>query len=140
MCQIKQEANNDSLKIIVTVFSDDLGLAICTENGKKPTTLAELLNFNSAEAIAYISSRLSIKIDQDVLNLAADPIVKIGKTRTKLTFIFPGKLKIKTLEFSNHIFFELFEDQQNLVRVTLNGQKKSAIYMKEAPDGTISLD
>lgn len=140
MCQIQQETSTDSIRVIVTVFSDDLALAISTAAGESGKSLQEMMDFSGEEAISYISSRLSIKADRNELDFAIHPVVKIGQTRTKLTFIFPARQKIEQFQLSNRIFFELFEDQQNMVRITVNGQKKSAIFEKATPDGIITLD
>lgn len=47
---------------------------------------------------------------------------------------------INTLEVTNTVLFELFEDQQNIIRTKINGKRKSIILIQENDKGLLNFN
>lgn len=120
-----------SLQIISQIFIDDFEKLI-RERYDESITLAVKNESKSAEM--YIKKYLEYKLD-----------FKINKA--DVTFKFLGKeykddivycyleieniSKINTIEIKNEILFDLYKDQQNILRTKINGEDKSFILIPQ---------
>ena len=63
--------------------------------------------------------------------------IDIHEARTKCVFEIPGIADFKEISVTSRIFLELYDSQQNLVRVSANGKKKNLLLDKDKTSGTI---
>ena len=86
----------------------------------------------------YFKEKLTILIDGKVQELKF-----IGKEYEDdiiyTYFEIEGIEKINTMEISNEILFELFEEQQNIVRTKVYKKNKSFILLKENAKGVLNF-
>lgn len=129
-----------SIQIISQIFIDDFEKLIRERYDESITLDAE----NDSEKVdeyieRYLNSKLKFTINtQDV------------------TFNFIGKeynddimycyleienvSDIKTIEIKNEVLFDIFEEQQNIVRTDINGKKKSFLLIPQNNKGVLNFD
>lgn len=138
---IEYSNKDNSLQITSRIFIDDLE-NVLEERYDVQTFLST--EDESEEANYYIEKYIRSK-----LVLRTD-----GKDRT---FVFLGKKfdndliicyleiedidlsALKTIEIENDILTDMFEEQQNIVHLRINGKKKSFLLLKENNKGMLNL-
>ena len=125
--QINYIQDKQSVQITSRIFIDDFENALRARHGKD-ITLAEK---NEGQIInTHIEQYLKENI-----------AIKINNSHTKLQFIgkeyegdimicyieIEGIKNIASFEISNSVLFDLFKDQQNIVKTKINSKHKSAI-------------
>ncbi len=126
VCDIEHNAENKSLEIAQRIFIDDLevGLkkfhnleSVETYKPKDPQKLDSLIS-------AYILSKLSIVVDNKemILNYLGSEIE--GEARWCYIEV-EGVEAVKSVEVTNLILLESFDDQENIVHVKANDKLKS---------------
>lgn len=125
--KIEYSEKSNSLQVIMRVFTDDLQNGLDRQFSIKTEldTDKELQNTNQ-----YISKYIEDKFLVSV-NGKATITTYIGKKydvdETKLYIEIENIAKIESIEIQNKILMELFEDQQNIIKLNINNKKKSFI-------------
>lgn len=128
------------LEIMVRVFADDLEQAIRTEKQNKNLSF---VSAGSADidklAWEYMKPRFKLSIDGELL-----AVNYLGHEKDEDVFVFyiqvqPAK-KFETISVTNTIITEFYEDQSNLVNVTLGENTKSLRLMRNNPSGKLSFE
>lgn len=136
MCQIRIEANLD-LQISITVFSEDLARAIGRRDLRATAGEADSLRRQIA---AYLLPHLAFAADDQPISFAPGNItVTPGETRTVVSLTAKLKALPHSLIVRNTVFFELFPDQTNMVRLTANGEKQAVLLVREKPEAELLL-
>lgn len=125
---------------MVRVFTDDLELAI--REMKNDETLNLLKPGNSTLdklAWEYLQPKLKVSADR-----APQAVKYLGHEVDEDVLIFYIQVEpienFETLSITNSILTELYEDQANLVNVTVRDETKSLRLMRNNPSGTLSFD
>lgn len=125
--QINYIEEKQSLQITSRIFVDDFEKALRTRYDENLT----LSGKNSPEIAdvniqKYLKEKITIKINNKKAN-----IIFIGKEYDgdimRCYLEVQGVKNIESIEISNQVLFELFEDQQNIVKTKISPQQKSAI-------------
>ncbi len=113
--EINYNKNNKDWQISVRLFEDDLQEALqrFKDNGMTENKLSEYIQTkimieNNGEKVRF--SFIGSEIQED-----ARWSYFLGQNKNK-----PGKIRIQ-----NKVFFELFDDQMNIIHLTVNHYKKS---------------
>lgn len=138
--EITLDTKEKELEIMIRIFSDDLELAI---REMKHDANLDLLKAQSATvdklAWEYLESRFKISADRELRNLKY-----LGHETDEDVMIFYIQLepieRFETLSITNNILTELYDDQANLVNVTINDDTKSLRLMRNNPSGKLSFD
>lgn len=139
MCQIEYDAGAKMVRITITVFSDDLENALYQAHQRR-LRLATEQEAQDARALIYDYIHDQTEFSLNGLPLALDSLsrrIDIHEARTKCIFEVPAIPDFKEVSVTSRIFLELYDSQQNLVRVSANGKKKNLLLDKDKTSGTI---
>ncbi|MDO6760313.1 peptidase E [Tamlana sp. 2_MG-2023] len=125
--QIEYIEEKASVQIISRIFIDDFE-RLLRERYDDSITLAG--KNESPEADAYIARYLSDKLKIHI-NGADMQLKFIGKAYEadvmKCYLEIEGVQSIKSLGITNNVLFDVFEDQQNIIKTKINSKQKSFI-------------
>jgi len=129
-----------TVQIITKLFIDDIERLI-RERYDENITLAEK---DEPKIVDYYVDRyLKEKLTINVNNV---PVILnfIGKEYEDDIMVcyleIEGVTSLTTFEIENKVFFDLFEDQQNIVRTKIRGKNKSFILIKENSTGMLNFN
>lgn len=129
--QIDYLPEKQSVQITSRIFIDDLE-KLLRERYDKDITLATK---NESPKVAayiekYLKEKLKIKINNKEVSLNF-----IGKQYDtdiiKCYLEIEGVKTIESIEISNQILFDIFSDQQNIIKTKINAQQKSFILFPQ---------
>ncbi|MDJ0645045.1 MAG: hypothetical protein QNJ57_03590 [Flavobacteriaceae bacterium] len=125
--KITYAEKSEALQIIMRVFTDDL------QNGlEKQFTINTALDTDKELETAdeYISKYVADKFSVIVNGKKAQQTY-IGKKydadETKIYIEIENVAEIQSIEVQNKVLMELFEDQQNIIKLKINNKRKSFI-------------
>ena len=129
--QIEYLKNKQSVQIITRIFTDDFE-KLLRERYDETITLA---GKNEPSTInlymeRYLNEKIKIKINNKEVYASF-----IGKEYdvdlVKCYLEIEGVKKIESFEISNEVLFDLYSDQQNIIKTKINSQQKSVILIPE---------
>lgn len=129
-----------SLQLISRLFIDDIEKLI-RERYDESITLAEKDESDMIDS--YVERYLKEKL---LININGNPVVinflgREYEDDIMVCYIEIEDVKsIQTIEIENNVLFDLFEDQQNIVRTKINGKQKSFILIKEENKGMLNFN
>lgn len=135
--QINHVPQKKVLQITSRIFIDDLENALIKKYNKKfyIGSSREPQDCND-----YLSKYFAEKIHLTI-NGITKPVKFIGKEAEDdilvCYYTFPVEGKVNTIEIKNTTLFELFPEQQNIVHLNINNNKKSLLLTPGKPNGTI---
>lgn len=138
--EIMLDENEKELEIMLRVFTDDLELAIRSTKNDATLNLLNPANTTTDKlAWEYLQSRFKLTIDGKVQSLKY-----LGHETDEDVLIFyiqvqPVK-KFKTIGITNSILTEQYEDQSNLLNMTVRDKTKSLRLMRDNPSGSLAFD
>ena len=122
--QINYDSGKKMLQITSRLHIEDLNKAL--EKKYKKKIAVENENSSSEEVLLkeYLTNRFSIKVNGQVkpLNFLSK---EIEDDELVIYSNIKNIAKINTLEIQNTVLIECFSDQQNMINVTVLGEKKS---------------
>ncbi len=126
--QIDYFKEKKAVQITARLFIDDLEKALHNKHNKHfyITTKDEIAEANSCIA-KYLEEKLKIKINnkiQSIQFLTKEQEENIVICYLKINF----KDNIKDLEITNNVLSDVFNEQQNLVHLNINGNKKTILF------------
>jgi predicted RNase H-related nuclease YkuK (DUF458 family) len=126
--QIDYFKEKKAVQITVRLFIDDLEKALNKKHNKHIyiTTKDEIAEANTLIA-NYLSEKLKIKINNKSQSLQF--LTKEQEDNIVICYLkIPFKDKIKDLEITNTVLSDIFKEQQNLVHLNLNSNKKTLLF------------
>jgi len=129
----------NTLQITLKIFSDDLEDAL-SKKGTAKLFIGEKNEHPETEKLIknYLKEQFKLQINNKDAEWQW-----IGKeTEEDATWCYlevRNIKKIKTLEVTNTILFELFDSQTNLINTSINNKKKSVILSKRTPTEIIEF-
>lgn len=123
----------------MSVFADDLETAINTEF--ELTTNFSALNKEEINKYyyKYLQQHFKIKINNKPKSYKF-----LGKEyEQNIVYFYMETIEadyIKSIEFKNNVLTAIFPDQQNLIKVTINGKNKSLLLTKEKDNGLLNFN
>jgi hypothetical protein len=139
--EIEYDEKAKALEIMMRVFSDDLEVTL--RNDLKQPEL-DILNPKNGLTVdqmmaTYLKSHFRILLDDKVQQTQY-----LGHERESDTFIFYIEVskvkKWKTIQVRNNIITETYDDQSNLVHVTVKGDIKSLRLTRDKPEDQLTFD
>ncbi|GAA4886314.1 hypothetical protein GCM10023311_06600 [Flaviramulus aquimarinus] len=138
--QIDYIKENQSVQITSRIFIDDFE-RLLRERYDESITLAE----KDEPAIVdlyieqYLSEKIKIKINNEDVNF-----VFIGKEYdadiVRCYMEIEDVTYIKTFEISNQVLFDIFEEQQNIVKTKINSKQKSFILIPQNANAVLNFN
>jgi hypothetical protein len=129
--QIDYLQNKQSVQITTRIFIDDLE-KLLRERYDETITLTGENEPSTADLYIerYLNEKIKIKINNKVASLSF-----IGKEYdvdlVKCYLEIEGVKKIESFEISNEVLFDLYSDQQNIIKTKINSQQKSVILIPQ---------
>lgn len=138
--QIDYLQNKQSVQITTRIFIDDLE-KLLRERYDETITLASVNEPNTTDLYIerYLNEKIKIKINNKEASLSF-----IGKEYdvdlVKCYLEIEGVKKIESFEISNEVLFDLFSDQQNIIKTKINSQQKSVILFRQNPSALLKFN
>ena len=131
LTQVEYVKEDQSLQIITRVFLDDLEDALKAFSGESVRISSESDDATYDQLIEnYLRSKLKFEIDGKKPQWTF-----VGKTIDNDMLVAYIEVtqhkKIKSIVITNEVLFEIFEEQQNIVRTQINDQKNSFILISQ---------
>lgn len=126
--QIDYFKEKKAVQITARLFIDDLEKALYKKHNKHIyiTTKDEIVEANTLIA-NYLSEKLKIKINNKSQSLQF--LTKEQEDNIVICYLkIPFKDNIKDLEITNTVLSDIFKEQQNLVHLNLNNNKKTLLF------------
>lgn len=138
--EIAFDAQEKELEVVLRVFTDDLELAIRDAKKDENVNLLKPENTTVDKLVwEYLEPRFKVFV-----NGRAQTPKYLGHEKDGDVFIFYIQVQpvenLQTVSITNSILTELYDDQANLVNITLNDKTKSLRLMRNNPSGTLSFD
>jgi hypothetical protein len=139
--EISFDEKDKELEIISRIFIDDLESAIRQAKNKPELNLLSPGSDTSIDKLVseYVQAHFKIKLDGK-----EQKTVYLGheiENEAILCYVqVPNVKKWKTIEVANTIITELYDDQSNLVHVTVREKVKSLRLMQNNPSGKLTFD
>jgi hypothetical protein len=138
--EIQFDEKEKELEITMRIFADDLETALRRELNKPDLDILAAKDVTIDQMMeTYLRKHFSVKLDNKL------QVTKlIGHEQDTDAFIFYIGIndvkKWKTISVMNNVLTETFEDQSNLVHVTVRDQTKSLRLTHESPSDKIIFD
>jgi predicted RNase H-related nuclease YkuK (DUF458 family) len=126
--QIDYFKEKKAVQITARLFIDDLEKALYKKHNKHIyiTTKDEIAEANTLIA-NYLSEKLKIKINNKSQTIQF--LTKEQEDNIVICYLkIPFKDNIKDLEITNTVLSDIFKEQQNLVHLNLNSNKKTILF------------
>jgi hypothetical protein len=126
--QIDYFKQKKAVQITARLFIDDLEKALYKKHNKHfyLTTKDEISDANSYIA-SYLSEKLKIKINNKVQILQF--LSKEQEDNIVICYLkIPFKNNLKELDIYNNVLSDIFDEQQNLIHLNINGDKKTLLF------------
>jgi hypothetical protein len=126
--QIDYFKEKKAVQITARLFIDDLEKALYKKHNKHIyiTTKDEIAEANTLIA-NYLSEKLKIKINNKSQTLQF--LTKEQEDNIVICYLkIPFKDNIKDFEITNTVLSDIFKEQQNLVHLNLNSNKKTLLF------------
>lgn len=140
VADIQYREDRKSIEIILRVFVDDLELSIRNLRQEPDLDILEPKNDLKTEELVlpYLTNRFRIYLDgkQQAYRFLGFEL----EGEAMVCFIEIEKVKKwKQIKVHNSIITETYEDQNNLVHVTVNNKVKSLRLTRQKPEDTLSF-
>lgn len=138
--EITLDEKEKELEIMLRIFTDDLELAIRNAKNEPELNLIHPVNTTTDKLVwEYLQPRLKLIADGKV-----QTVKYLGHETDEDVLVFyiqvqPVK-KFRTITITNSIITEVYEDQANLINMTVSDETKSLRLMRNNPTGTLSFD
>jgi hypothetical protein len=136
---IVHDEKERELEIIMRIFTDDLEASIRAQRNRPDLDLLNPAQSTTDELVKdYVLQRFSVSLDgkKQVLNFLGTQV----EDDALLCYIQVRAVKKwKTIEVHNNIITEVYDDQSNLVHVTVGEKVRSLRLMKNNPSGKITF-
>lgn len=137
--QINYANKKKEVQITARIFIDDFEKALEHKFKKKiylatPKEISETNDFIKS----YLAEKMQIKVNKSIKNMKF-----LGKeTEDNVLICYlttPVQEKITSIEIYNSILTEMYPEQQNIVHININGNKKSLLLTDSELDGEIEF-
>jgi hypothetical protein len=138
--EIEMDEKDKRLEIMMRVFADDLELTLRKSLAQPELDILALPPADVDKLVsAYLKDHFKISIDNK-----PQKNNYLGHELDDLAFIFyieaPNVRKWKTIEIQNDIIMETYDDQSNLVHVTVGETVRSLRLTKNNPADNLTFD
>lgn len=140
--KIEYVKEKKAVQIISQIFMDDFE-KLLRERYDASITLAPKNELNSESIEAYMNKYLQYKLNVKI-NSNDVAFKFIGKEyKDDIVYCYleiENVRNIKKIEIKNELLFDVFEDQQNIVRTKINGKDKSFIMVPQNNKAMLNFD
>lgn len=125
VAEIDYKSSDKYARLVCKIFSDDLQLALEKQSGKKESIdNAGSIKKLSSEIDAYIKNHLQLKINARAKDFVFTNCEKEDNA-ILVYYTINNMNEIQRFEVTDTIFYELYDNQIQMVYITVNGNRKS---------------
>ncbi len=138
--QIDYVEERGELQITSRLFIDDLE-KLLRERYDEGITLAGENETKKVDIYLekYLKQKIGIKINGEPKTL--NFLGKEYEDDIAICYLEVSGIKsIESIEISNRVFFDIFEEQKNIIRMKINSKRKSFILIPENDKGLLNFD
>lgn len=138
--EITLDEKEHELEIMIRIFTDDLEQAIRTESKNPDLTIMSPPGTTTDKLVwNYMQTRFKLTAGGKQLSLKY-----LGHEKDEDVTVFYIQVhpmqKFETISITNSIITEVYDDQSNLVNVTVGETTKSLRLMRNNPSGKLSFE
>lgn len=139
--EIGYDEKENELEIVIRIFADDLETAIRAERNTPSLDLLNPVGISTDNMVeGYVINKVNVSLDGSV-----QKIKYLGseiENDAMLCYIQVSSVKKnwRTITVTNQILLETFDDQSNLVHVTVGDKVKSLRLLKDNSTQSVSFD
>jgi hypothetical protein len=138
--EIEYDERERELEIITRIFTDDLELAIRAQQNNPELELLKLPAATLDEVVKpYLLKQVNVLLDGKVQTLKYLGHEQDGDAHVFFIQIQPVK-KWKSITVQNQVLLETYDDQSNIVHVTVREKTRSMRLMRNNAAGTLTFD
>ena len=138
--EIEYDEREKELEIITRVFTDDLELAIRAQQNNPELELLKLPAATLDEVVKpYLLKQVNVLLDGKVQTLKYLGHEQDGDAHVFFIQIQPVK-KWNSITVQNLVLLETYDDQSNIVHVTVREKTRSMRLMRNNPSGSLSFE
>lgn len=131
LTQVEYVKEKQSLQIISRVFLDDIEDALKAFSGES-LRISSDSNDTTYDALIENYFRSKLKFEIDSKKVSWKFVGKAIDNDMLVVYMEVSQLKkIKSIVITNEVLFEIFEEQQNIVRTQINNKNKSFILISQ---------
>lgn len=138
--KIEYVAEKESLQIITKIFIDDIEDALQARYDESLSLDSEKMTERDLAFLKqYIFQKIEIRVNKNPVTFSY-----IGQEyETDIVKIYlevEGISEVKTLEVTNEVLMEMFEEQQNIIHYKFGDSRRSLVLEKEYPKGMLNFN
>jgi hypothetical protein len=139
--EIEYDPKEKELEILIRVFTSDLEKAIRIEEGKQDLDILSPESGRSSKELfsKYFLSHFSVGLDGKEKECKFLGFEVEGQTLTAYIQVIPVN-NWKEIRINNSLLVDVFDDQSNLVHVTVGKEVKSLRLVSDTRKGTLIFD
>jgi hypothetical protein len=138
--EIEFDEKEKELEIVTRIFTDDLEAAVRAQRQMPELDLFHPPSGFTTDQLVkdYLLEHLSIILDGKPQKLNFLGLEKDDEAVVCYVQVTPVK-KWKTITVTNRVLLEMFDDQANLVHITVQGKVRSLRLMRNNPTGSLTF-
>lgn len=139
--EIEYDEREKELEIVTRIFTDDLESAIRAQRNEPELELLNLPAETRLDDVVkpYLLEQINIQLDGKAQKLNYLGHEQDGDAHVFFIQVQPVK-KWKTITVENRVIQEMYDDQSNIVHVTVRGKTRSMRLMRNNPSGSLTFD
>lgn len=139
--EIEYDEREKELEIMTRIFTDDLELAIRAQRNDPELELLNLPVETKLDDLVkpYLLEQINIQLDGKTQTLKYLGHEQDGDALVFFIQIQPVK-KWKSITVQNQVLVETYDDQSNIVHVTVREKTRSMRLMRNNPSGSLTFD
>lgn len=137
--QVEFIEEKQSIQFISRIHTDDLEKALRKRYDSSITLGEDAPESTNLYLEKYLKSKIKVKVNEEekVLNFIG---VEYKNEDMHCYLEIENIKSITSFEITNQVLFDLFDKQENIVKVKINNQHKSFVLIKEGNKGHINFD
>lgn len=139
LTEINYNKNDKALQMSMRLFTNDIDLAL-KKHFNKPTEIGTENEISDADKLLtlYLNQKFIIEVNNQIATYNF-----VGKEFEKdVTYVYLEILdikKVKNISVQNSVLTEIFNEQENIVKLHINDTNKSLILSKENDKGMLKF-
>lgn len=138
--EIEMDEKDKRLEVMMRVFADDLELTLRRSTNQPDLDILAISNEQRDALVSqYLQSHFKVSLDRKLHKHQY-----LGHEQEDLAFIFyievPNVSKWRKIQVMNNIIMETYDDQSNLVHVTVKEKVRSLRLTKNNPTDELEFD
>jgi hypothetical protein len=138
--EIEMDEKDKRLEVMMRVFADDLELTLRKATNQPELDILAISDKQRDDLVSkYLAAHFKVSLDKKLQKHQY-----LGHEQEDLAFVFyievPNVEKWKTIQVMNNVIMETYDDQSNLVHVTVKEKVRSMRLTRNNPSDELEFD